>query len=427
MHSPEGRVAESGNINAGFESHVMNETALNMSISNIQRMRTTTIIATIALNLIFLFDLRAGTGVGSIESPTLRGYVRNMPALRLDKDFSDPSFTNLLHNRLNIRWNISSNFHLVAEGRNRLFYNTMFRDYPQFSDMLGHDGGLMDLSWVWLSDGSWIGHSMADRLYADWRADKWHIRVGRQRINWGINLVSNPNDLFNTYSFFDFDYPERPGSDALRIQYFPGDLSRIQLAVSPAKDTRNMVAAAMLGSNWEGVDVQAVAGYYRHRLAMGGGWAGSIGGAGFKGEATWFYDLEEKTGVDRGNIVASTGLDYMFANGTFGVVEFLYNGGYDRSPGEVFMITEPLRPDNIMFSKYAVTMSAQRSLSPILQSGLAVMALPDIEAAFLMPSINYSVKRDLDFELIGQIFLGGSGTIFAEAGAGFFVSLQYSF
>jgi hypothetical protein len=72
-------------------------------------------------------------------------------------------------------------------------------------------------------------------------------------------------------------------------------------------------------------------------------------------------------------------------------------------------------------------MSAKRSLTPILQGGLAVMALPDIEAAFLMPSINYSVKRDLDFELIGQIFLGGSGTIFAEAGAGFFVSLQYSF
>jgi hypothetical protein len=105
-----------------------------------------------------------------------------------------------------------------------------------------------------------------------------------------------------------------------------------------------------------------LAGYYRHRLALGGGWAGSIGGAGFKGEATWFHDIEEEAGTDRGNIVASTGLDYMFANGTFGVVEFLYNGGYNRRPGEVFMITEPLRPDNIMFSKYAVTLSAQRAL-----------------------------------------------------------------
>ncbi len=126
-------------------------------------MKIRSIISTTLLILIMVSEMHAGTRDSRIESPTLRGYVRNMPALRLDKDFSDPSFTNLLHNRLNIRWNISSNFHLVAEGRNRLFYNTMFRDYPQYSDILGHDAGLMDLSWVWLSDGSWIGHSMADR------------------------------------------------------------------------------------------------------------------------------------------------------------------------------------------------------------------------------------------------------------------------
>jgi hypothetical protein len=379
------------------------------------------------LMLATLAQAHAGGGDKRTEPPSLRGYVRNMPAMRLDKDFSDPSFTNLLNNRLNFRWNVSSSFHLVAEGRNRLFYNTMFKDFPQYSDILAQDGGLMDFSWVWLSDGAWIGHSMADRLYADWRGDKWQVRVGRQRINWGINLVSNPNDLFNTYSFFDFDYPERPGSDALRIQYFPGDLSRIQLAVSPARDSREMVAAAMYSTNRRGYDMQVLAGYYRHRLAVGGGWAGNIGGAGFKGEATWFHDMEEEEGTDKGNIVASTGLDYMFANGTFGVVEFLYNGGYNRRSGEVFMITEPLMPDNIMFSKYAVTLSAQRAFSPILQGRLAVMALPDIEAAFLMPGIDYSLTRDLDLEFVGQIFLGGSGTIFEEAGAGFFVALQYSF
>jgi hypothetical protein len=379
------------------------------------------------LMLATLAQAHAGGGDKRTEPPSLRGYVRNMPAMRLDKDFSDPSFTNLLNNRLNFRWNVSSSFHLVAEGRNRLFYNTMFKDFPQYSDILAQDGGLMDFSWVWLSDGAWIGHSMADRLYADWRGDNWQVRVGRQRINWGINLVSNPNDLFNTYSFFDFDYPERPGSDALRIQYFPGDLSRIQLAVSPARDSREMVAAAMYSTNRRGYDMQVLAGYYRHRLAVGGGWAGNIGGAGFKGEATWFHDMEEEEGTDKGNIVASTGLDYMFANGTFGVVEFLYNGGYNRRSGEVFMITEPLMPDNIMFSKYAVTLSAQRAFSPILQGRLAVMALPDIEAAFLMPGIDYSLTRDLDLEFVGQIFLGGSGTIFEEAGAGFFVALQYSF
>ncbi len=374
------------------------------------------------------------SGAGAITSapsginpPTLRGYIREMPAIRLDNDFSNPSFTNLLHNRLNLRWDPAANFRLAIEVRNRLLYNELFRDFPQYSDILGRDEGLVDMSWVWLSDGAWIGHTTADRLYADWRAENWHVRVGRQRINWGINLVSNPNDLFNTYSFFYFDYEERPGSDAIRIQHYPGDLSVIQLAVSPARNSRETVAAGLLNIHVRNYDFQALAGYFRNRLAIGTGWAGSIGGAGFKGEATWFYDLEEENGTDRGNLVAATGLDYMFGSGTFAVVEFLYNGGYGRREGDVFMITEALRPDNIMFSKYAVTLSAKHPFSPVLNGGISLMALPDIDAAFFMPRLDYSLARDLDLEFVGQIFAGGKNTIFEEAGSAFYLTFQYSF
>ncbi len=362
-----------------------------------------------------------------INPPVLRGYIREMPAIRMDSDFSDPGFTNLVHNRLNLRWDPAGNFRIAFEVRNRLFYNSMFKEHPQYSDLLGRDDGLVDMSWVWLSDGAWIGHTMADRLYADWRSENWHVRVGRQRINWGINLVSNPNDLFNTYSFFDFDYEERPGTDAVRIQHYLGDLSRVQLAVSPARNSRETVAAGLLNLDIRNYDFQALAGYFRNRLALGTGWAGSIGGAGFKGEATWFYDLEEEEGTGRGNLVAATGLDYMFSNGTFGVVEFLYNGGYQRREGDVFMITEPMRPDNIMFSKYAITVSATHPFSPVLNGGLSMMALPDIEAAFFMPRIEYSLARDLDMEFVGQIFAGGKKTIFEEAGSAFYLTVQYSF
>ncbi len=363
----------------------------------------------------------------NLQPPRLGGYIRGMPAIRLDGDFGDPTFSNVIHNRLNLRWDLGSNFHFAVEGRNRLLYSQMFRDFPEIADFLAEDAGLLDLSWLWLSDAALVGHSMADRLYGDWRMESWHVRVGRQRINWGITLVSNPNDLFNTYSFFDFDYPERPGADAVRIRHFLGHLSSIELAVSPGRESRETVAAGLVKINRWNYDLQALAGYFRHRAALGLGWAGSIGGAGFKGEATWFYDMEEQPGVARGNLVASTGMDYMFGTGTFGVIEFLYNGGHQRQPDPVFMITQPLRPDNIMFSRYAVTINAQHPFSPILQGGMAVMALPDIEALFLMPSLDYSLARDLDLEFVGQIFLGGEGTLLDQAGSGFFLALQYSF
>ena len=357
----------------------------------------------------------------------LRGYIKAMPALQLDRSFGDPNITGLFHNRLNFRWEIAEGWRFAAEGRNRLFYNDVFKEFPGYQDIVAHDDGIVDLSWIWLSQGSWIGHSMLDRLYIDWRKDDWQIRAGRQRINWGINLVSNPNDLFNTYSFFDFDYVERPGTDALRIQYHTGFASRVELAWSPGRESRKSTGALLWSTNRSGYDIQALAGYYRHRAAAGLGWAGHIKGAGFKGELTWFYDLEEEMGVKRGNLVAATGLDYMFGNGTFAVFELLYNGGYGRQDQDIFLITQPLQPDNIMFSEYAVTLSASHPFSSVFHGSLALMALPDIRAAFIMPGMKYSLMTDFDLEFVSQVFVGGRDSMFEDAGSAWFLSLQYSF
>jgi len=363
------------------------------------------------------------------NNPPIRlgGYIKAMPGLQLDQDFSDPSFYNSLHNRLNFRWDITDQVDLRIEGRNRLLYHELYDEFPGIEDVFAQDDALVDLSWLWLSDGGWIGHSEADRLYVSWRMSNWRVRAGRQRINWGINLVSNPNDLFNTYSFFDFDYPERPGTDALRVQHYISRLSSIEVAVSPARNNRDMVAAAKYAYNLRGYDIQTLGGYFRDRLVLGGGWAGHIGGAGFKGELSWFYDREKIPEVKRSNMVAAVGMDYMFPNGTFGVAEFLYNGGYSRKDEEVFLVTEPLRPDNIMFSEFAITLNADHSFSPILNGGMAAMVFPDINGVFLMPQISYSVITDLDFEFVSQIFFGGDDTILEDAGHRFFGSLTYSF
>ena len=110
----------------------------------------------------------------------------------------------------------------------------MLADFPQYRSIPEQDDGLVDMSWVWLSENSFFGHTMIDRFYLSWRTDNWRVRLGRQRVNWGINLVSNPNDLFNVYSFFDFDYVERPGADAVRAQHYLDGMSSLEVAVSPA-------------------------------------------------------------------------------------------------------------------------------------------------------------------------------------------------
>lgn len=381
--------------------------------------------------LVFAILLISGNGSRSFAqnavSFTINGYIKELPLVTLNKNFSNPGFTNVLHNRLNMRLNVSPAFHFAVEGRNRIFYNEIFKENPFYIEFIGYDPGLMDLSWTWLSEGAWLGNSMIDRLYIDWRRDNWQVRVGRQRINWGINFVSNPNDLFNTFSFFDFDYDERPGADAVRVQYFLDYVSQVQLAISPARYGREMVAAGMFNFNKNNYDFQALAGYYKNRLALGFGWAGNLGNAGFKGEATWFYDLDEIPGLKRGNLVAAMGMDYLFGSGTFGVVELLHNGGYERGKSENLLLIQPLRPDNIMFSEYAVTVSVNHPFSPIFNGGLALMALPDNKAIFVSPSFTWSVITDLDLGFLAQIFAAREASAFSEAGSLWMLNLKYSF
>ena len=371
--------------------------------------------------------LASGYGQDDQEQVSIRGYLRAIPGVNANRDFSVFRFNSILNSRLNSRWIVNDNLYIRLEGRNRIIYNPLLKDIPGLAEMFDRDIGWVDLSGLWLSEGSWIGHAEIDRLYLNYRFNNWQFSAGRQRVNWGINMVSNPNDLFNTYSFFDFDYQERPGSDAIRIQYHTGFASRIEVAYSPARNASESVGALLWATNIRGYDFQTITGYFRNRAAIGLGWAGSIGGAGFKGEATWFYSLDALPEVRRATLVAATGLNYMLPNSTFVVFELLYNGGHQAAHSEAVMLDMPLRPDNIMFSEYAITLSLQHPFSPVFNGNLAMMALPDQKAFLLLPSTSMSLMTNLDFDIIAQIIMGGEGTIFQQAGSAWYVALKYSF
>ena len=151
------------------------------------------------------------------------------------------------------------------------------------------DNGIIDLSHVWVNENSFVFHSIIDRLWMNYSHKKFDLRIGRQRINWGVNTVWNPNDLFNAFNFVDFDYEERPGSDAVRFQYYTGDFSSFEIAARPGEHIDSTVAAAMYKFNKWNYDFQVLGGNYFSDIALGLGWAGNIKNAGFKGEATYFH------------------------------------------------------------------------------------------------------------------------------------------
>ncbi len=331
-----------------------------------------------------------------------RGYLKEMPSLEFNNINDDIHFNNIVHNRLNFSYEHNRNLNFVFEVRNRLLTGNMVNDYNALMiESLKNDNGFFDASFVPLSGDKYIWHLNPDRFYIDWRNNNWQVRLGRQRINWGINTVSNPNDLFNNYSFFDFDYEERPGADALRIQHYTGDMSRLEFALSPGRELEKSVAAMMYAFNTNAYDIQLVAGYYRERTALGAGWAGNIKTSGFKGEATLFNSIDK---MDSMTIVAAVSFDHLFGNGIYGFVEMLYNGGHTANTANLLMMTEPMTADNIFISKYAITGSVMYPISPILSASAAAMYMPDMDAWYVMPSLSWSVASNFDLQLLMQVF-----------------------
>lgn len=334
----------------------------------------------------------------------LRGYVKDLVTFnfsdQLDKTFID----NLIHNRLNFSWLPNDNLTAKIEIRNRVFTGDFVQLIPNYSSFIDVDNDHFDLSWTVFERNSIVIHSIIDRAYLQWNKGDWEIRAGRQRINWGKNLVWNPNDIFNTYSFFDFDYEERQGSDAIRIQKYTGVASSLEFAVNLAGEWEQVTAAGLWKTNKWDYDFQFLTGIMKNEWVIGSGWEGRIKDAGFKGEMTYFIPLES---IQKNQFMSSISIDYSFESSLYLHGSVLYNSLGSTNPtqsGFNNFTIEKLSIKNISPFKYSTFLQASYNFHPLVTGGLASIYYPGKGDFFINPSITISVKQNLGLGLFAQFF-----------------------
>ena len=335
-----------------------------------------------------------------------------------------------IHNRFNLKYYANEHWSFGLGMRNRLLWGYQVSNFDLYTDLLEFDPGLVDLSFFWWSDGDVLLHTVFDRAWAQWESEKWIMRLGRQRINWGVNTVWNPNDIFNQYNYLDFDYEERPGSDALRVQFFPSFSQSIEFGFSPAENIENSVSAFIYKFNRWNYDFQFLGGYYRSDLILGGAWAGNIYGASFKGEASYFKASKSSR---EDNLTFSATLDYQLKNGLYLMVSYLYNGlGEDRiNPASLVQFNSNLLDaKNLFFYRNTIFNSVQLNITPLMNVNMAVMYTPDFKNFIIFPTMNYSLTNDLDAMLALQHFISTNpyqNDNVEWMSALIFVRLKYSF
>lgn len=361
--------------------------------------------------IVVLLGLFLQVAFSQEESPknwALSGYIKNLQTLYF---LNEPLFPgsgetffqdNLIHNRLNFSYFINEEFTFKADLRTRIFYGEFVKLDPNFGKMVDNaNNDYLDLSLVVLDDDAWVIHTMLDRLYFEFVKNNWEIRLGRQRVNWGINTVWNPNDIFNAYAFTDFDYEERPGSDALRVKYYTGFASSVEIVAKLFDDWDKATIGALWKWNKWNYDFQILAAWVENDLAFGGGWAGNIKNASFKGEFTYFHST--KSGI-KNNVAATFGVDYSFSNSFYINGGFLYNHLGSSSDDISNLFTFELSSRNLYPYKYALFGQWSYPFSPLLNGGMAIIYSPvRVHPLFVNPSITLSIKENWDLDLIGQI------------------------
>ena len=386
-------------------------------------------LITLGLVLSFTFSLIAQTeDLPKPKSWSLNGYLKYMQTVSFQEIDQGWVTDNLLHNRLKFNWNINDNLTFNAQARNRIFYGETVTNMPQYPGIIDIENGYLDLTGNVFETKSVFMNSTIDRLFLDYNYKNIQVTVGRQRIHWGQTLVWNPNDLFNSASFFDFDYEEKPGSDAVRVQIYPSYSSKVDLAVKLDYEDRVTAAALYRVNKWN-TDIQFLAAYYEQRdLVAGLGFSGSLFKGGIRGELSYFHS-EESMQDTSGKVVASLGYDYTFKNSLMIQLEGLYNG-YGTKDGE-FDLSKfyfmNMSPQTLSLTQFSLMTTISYPVTPLLNARFSAMYSPNDNSVYLGPSVDYSVKENLEFSVYSQYFF--SDTPLAQGGKGGFLfwRLKWSF
>jgi hypothetical protein len=300
--------------------------------------------------------------------------------------------------------------------------------YEQNKSLLDGANGFFNLSKTIASGESFLLHSTIDRALLDFTKGKWQVTAGRQRINWGLNLVWNPNDIFNAYSYFDFDYEERPGTDAIRVQYYLNSTSSAELAYKPGKHPGETVAAGLYRFNKGSYDIQFLTGVMNKDYVLGGGWSGVLGQAGFNGEITSFIPWSTFQ-LSQAVVSASIGVNYTFPNSLYLHGAYLLNsaGVLQADSLSSNLLLNNVTAKSLSPSRHSLFAEGAYQFTPLVRGDLAGIINPSDGSFFAGPFITFSLTNTLEFLCGGQLFFGKQHTLYGNYGKVVYLRFKWNF
>lgn len=374
------------------------------------------------------------------------GYIKNLASYQHGEFSGTPTnsghFQNTLQGRLNLSWYATENLTAALESRHLLIYQKHLKQSSAFMDIFNRSQYYFDLRQTFVDENDVQLRSEIDRAYLDWNWQDVQVTLGRQRIAWGSCLVWNPTDLFNPFNILDFDYEEKPGTDALRVQYYLGALSQIDLAVSPGRRAEDVIYAARFSFNYADYDFSLVGGWQKQSLRLGAGWSGQVLDGGFRGEVLYSkphikYNPAQflpqpppvplpANEIDKPYLTAALSYDYTFHNSFYWHTEYLYNG-LGTTGDAAARRMETLFTGELTPARHSIFQEWAYDLTPLWRADLFVIYNPCDHSWIAAPSLRYSLSDNTELYLLAFPSKGVEDSEFGALPSWYFLRVKYSF
>ena len=353
---------------------------------------------------------------------SLHGYLKDLNTIGFSTRTQPASYTQLIHNRMNLKWR-SSHFNASLEFRNRLFWGDLPRQDPLLAKHLENTNEKINIPVVWMKKNNLLVHSNLERAWIEFKQKKWSTKIGRQRINWGMNNSWNPNDIFNAYNLFDFDYEERSGVDAISIHHALKEMDYLEWGTAFHRDGK-VTSALKYAFNKQGVDWQLLAGIYHSSITLGTGWQGSMGKWGFKGELQYFSRDQDRKAL----LNSSMEIDRLTPKNGYLYGSILFNEqGLTKNPTDWSRISFQNTPVQLMPARWNLLVGYRKEISPRLNGSIGLIHSPLVDLWIVYPSLRFSMITDLDIDLFWQSFFGNDHEAFGVISHTCFLRGKWSF
>lgn len=274
---------------------------------------------------------------------------------------------------------------------------------------------LLPFDWTVKHTSSFLWRHELDRLNLRFTLPTADIVIGRQAISWGVGRLWTPADLFVAFSPVEIDREFKPGIDAVQAKIPLGRFSQLEAVYAAFDENFRTHAIGLRGqTSVQDFDVGMMTGKFRHDFVIGPFFDGEVKGAGIRGEFTYTRNTAGTLQDRRAFFRAVSNVDYRFANGVYGLLEYYYNGFGETEPeayARLLGSERLVRGEIFNLGRHYLGAVFEYEFHPLVQGTFFGQWNVLDDSGLIGPLLNVSLSDEADLRL-GMYFPFGAEFVF---------------